>query len=72
MILAEIEKRLHPHGLTVMGVSHENKDFASVKTAILIGMGSQAWPAFKSSPEYQDNMRDPLDRWSKRLIDAIG
>lgn len=39
---------------------------------ILIGPDEpKFWPHFMQSPEYCDGISDPLDRWSKRTIDAI-
>lgn len=29
------------------------------------------WPIFQASPEAQDGAPDPLDRWSRRVIDAL-
>ena len=39
---------------------------------MLLGwVGGEFWEAFASSPEAGDGERNPLDRWSKRAIDAI-
>ncbi|HKM72480.1 MAG TPA: ferredoxin [Stellaceae bacterium] len=41
-------------------------------TVCLLGWtGGEQWPAFARSPEANDGMPDPLNRWSKRLIDYI-
>lgn len=41
-------------------------------TLIPIGnVGGAMWPAFAASPEYADGRADPLDRWSRRVIDAL-
>jgi hypothetical protein len=40
-------------------------------TVVLLGWTSgRQWPAFAASPEACDGRPDPLDRWSRRLIDA--
>jgi hypothetical protein len=40
-------------------------------TLVLIGWtGGRQWPAFAASTEARDGQPDPLDRWSRRLIDA--
>ena len=40
-------------------------------TLLLLGMvGRTGWDRFSASPEAGDGQPDPLDRWSKRLIDA--
>ncbi|MEX1109114.1 MAG: 4Fe-4S dicluster domain-containing protein [Dongiaceae bacterium] len=41
-------------------------------TLLLLGhAGRSMWPAFAASPETADGAPDPLDRWSRRLIDAL-
>ncbi len=40
-------------------------------TLLLLGWtGGQQWSAFASAPEHRDGQANPLDRWSRRLIDA--
>ena len=40
-------------------------------TLLLLGWTEgRQWPAFTASPEYGDGQTDPLDRWSRRIIDA--
>jgi len=42
-------------------------------TVVLFGFaGGRQWPAFAASAEPADGRPNPLDRWSRRLIDAIG
>lgn len=42
------------------------------KTLILLGAtGGSLWPAFSASPEAGDGAKDPLDRWSKRVIEGL-
>lgn len=41
-------------------------------TLILLGPDEPAfWPLFTASPEYQDGLDDPLDRWSARIIGTL-
>ncbi|WP_293573046.1 ferredoxin [Phaeobacter sp.] len=40
-------------------------------TLLLLGTGPAFWAHFKTSPEYHDSAADPLDRWSKRVIDEL-
>lgn len=40
-------------------------------TVILLGPGAGFWPHFQTSPEMQDGMPDPIDRWSIRVITAM-
>jgi hypothetical protein len=42
-------------------------------TLVLIGfIGSQNWPTFAASQEAADGEPEPLDRWSSRVIAAVG
>jgi ferredoxin len=44
----------------------------SAGTLVLLGFtGSLQWPQFASSPEASDGLRDPLDRWSRRMIGVL-
>ncbi len=44
----------------------------SCRSLVLVGnAGSDLWPAFSRSPEYRDGQPDPLDRWSRRLGEAL-
>ena len=47
-------------------------DGAPTLTIVLLGLtGGDQWPVFSASPEANDGLPDPLNRWSKRLIDQI-
>jgi len=47
-------------------------DGTPVGTLILAGLiGSAQWPGFAASREARDGAPDPLDRWSRRLIDGL-
>lgn len=82
--LDAIREALQRHGLHVLGVVpawpgeiESACDDETVKTLILAGnAGSSIWPVFSLSPESQDGLPDPLDRWSRRvgdqLADALG
>ena len=44
---------------------------APALTMCLFGWtGGEQWPVFARSPEANDGLPDPLNRWSKRLLDA--
>jgi hypothetical protein len=46
---------------------------ADIRTIVLAGMaGRDGWSAFVASPEASDGLDDPLDRWSRRVIEALG
>ena len=62
MTLAALEEALAPHGLFVMGVDGQRA---------LLGTNADWWPVFGKSPEASDNKPHPIDRWSKRVINAL-
>jgi epoxyqueuosine reductase len=62
MSLSLIEQAVAPHGLMIMG--HDT-------SRVLIGTDANWWDAFIASPEYSDHAKDPVDRWSKRIIGAL-
>ncbi len=48
-------------------------DGSRAATVVLFGfVGSRGWPTFAASAERADGRPDALDRWSQRVIDAIG
>jgi len=68
-------------GLACRGAFHPRADDAvppgaddtAVATLVLLGfIGGEQWPAFTGSAERADGRPQPLDRWSRRLIDALG
>lgn len=58
--------------LTVLGGFHPtpaDDTPTGCKTLLLLGPDEPAfWPAFTQSPEWQDRAKDPMDRWSTRVI----
>lgn len=73
-IYADIVDRAEANGLIVMGALHPA--WVAVKqldsgTLILLGAGKGFWPTLCAAPEYGDNERDPVDRWSRRVITAL-
>jgi hypothetical protein len=43
-----------------------------IHTIVLAGMaGRGGWSAFAASPEASDGLADPLDRWSRRVIEGL-
>ena len=48
-------------------------DGARPATLVLLGfVGDRQWDVFGGAPEAQGGLPDPLDRWSRRVIDALG
>jgi hypothetical protein len=44
---------------------------AAASLALLGPVGGSLWPAFSASPEARDGVGDPLDRWSRRIVDGL-
>lgn len=72
MSLDRVAARVTPHRLAVMGALHLGPDeVPGHATLVLLGPdGPGFWPHFTAQPEYRDAARDPMDRWSARVIDA--
>lgn len=43
----------------------------ATRTILLLGPDADFWAVFSTSDEYADGAPDPLDRWSKRTVDAL-
>ena len=64
---------LVPRGAFRLGESERRGPLAGVRTIVLAGMaGRDGWSAFAASPEASDGLGDPLDRWSRRVIESSG
>lgn len=72
---SELEAAAHAEGLIVYGALHPSKvqDVEQLNhgTLILLGCGDAFWPSFCQSPEYNDGVDHPIDRWSRRVIDHL-
>ena len=63
---------LVPRGALLLEESERVGELADIRTIVLAGMvGRDGWEAFAASPEASDGLADPLDRWSRRLIEAL-
>jgi epoxyqueuosine reductase len=73
--LPEADRSAAMAGLRIRGALHPTKDDdAPPGTGTLVLLGPDEprfWPLFSVSEEYLDGARDPLDRWSKRVIGAL-
>ena len=69
----KIEKVLNEFGLTNLGiVVFNNRFLKKYETAILIGPDEPFfWDIFKKSKEFNSLVKNPLNKWSKRIIDRI-
>ncbi len=73
MDLATLRAHVAAAGLAVRGAFHPTPDDGLAGgTLVLLGFaGGVGWSAFAASPEAADGVRDPLDRWSRRVIDGL-
>jgi epoxyqueuosine reductase len=63
---------LVPRGALLLAESERTGALAGLRTIALAGMaGRDGWDAFAASPEASDGLGHPLDRWSRRLIEAL-
>lgn len=66
---------LAPHGLAVVGAFHPAAGDGvpgGIATLVLVGgRGEALWPVFTTSPEFADGWPDPLDRWSRRVLEEV-
>jgi ferredoxin len=73
--LAEIAARTAVHGLAVMGAFHPAAGDGAPEgcgTLVLLGPAEPGfWDVLRASPEFADGMRDPIDRWSRRVIEGL-
>lgn len=68
MNLAHLNAEAATHGLFVMA---ECPDPESNSTIVLIGADATFWGIFTTSPEYQNNVPNLVDTWSKRIITRL-
>ena len=63
---------LVPRGAFRLAEGERVGELAGMRTIVLAGMaGRSGWDAFAASPEAGDGLADPLDRWSRRLIEGL-
>lgn len=63
---------LVPRGAFLLEERERTGELADIQTIVLAGMaGREGWSAFAASPEAGDGLADPLDRWSRRMIEAL-
>jgi ferredoxin len=72
-VIAAIERSgLVPRGAMRLEQGERLDPLANLRAIALIGMaGRRGWDAFAASPEARDGSADPLDRFSRRVIDAL-
>jgi hypothetical protein len=72
-VLSAIEQAgLVPRGAFRVEGGEWTGALAAISTIVLAGMaGRDGWSAFAASPEASDGFANPLDRWSRRVIEAL-
>ena len=72
-VFSAIERAgLVPRGAFKLEDGERVAELADMRSIVLAGMvGREGWNAFAASPEAGDGFADPLDRWSRRLIEAL-
>jgi hypothetical protein len=72
-VFSAIERAgLVPRGAFKLEDGERVGELADMRTIVLAGMvGRDGWGAFAASPEAGDGLADPLDRWSRRLIESL-
>jgi len=80
VIPADLETNLQEFGLHLRGLLKFNDEEIEslhlgvdneVSIALVGNIGSSYWPVFIESPEYQDELPDALDRWSRRVAEQV-
>lgn len=62
MTAQTVSDALSPHGLFVMGIDGKR---------MIVGTDHGWWDHFITTPEYQEGDLDPIDRWSKRILNGV-
>ncbi len=72
-IVHAIEQRgLAARGAFALDDDERRGELADVATIALVGLGGRrGWAAFSASPEAEDGAADPLDRWSRNVVDPL-
>ncbi len=74
MTYAALERAARTRQLTILGGFHPDAQDdvpEGCRTLLMLGPDEPAfWPAFTQSAEWRDGARDPMDRWSTRVIGA--
>lgn len=75
MNMAHLVSIIRETGLAAVGAFHPGPEDAApdgVRTLVLLGPANgRMWAEFQASKEAEDGGADPLDRWSRRVIDAL-
>ena len=72
-IVRAVEQRsLTAYGAFALDDDERKGELAGVATIALVGLAERrGWAAFAESPEARDGAADPLDLWSRRVVDGL-
>lgn len=75
MTIARIDAEARKHGLFVSGhcatLPEDGLSPEAKGVALLSPDEPRFWSILTASPEWQDGERDPVDRWSRRVVSAL-
>lgn len=75
MTYEDIAGEVRATGLSVVGAFHPAAGDGApegIATLLLLGPADAAmWQAFRATPEATDRCPDPLDRWSRRVVEGL-
>jgi hypothetical protein len=75
--LRQVEEEIARRGLVSRGAlrlvkAERTGGLEGLATIVLVGMrGGEGWSGFADAPERRDGLPDPLDRWSRRVVNAL-
>jgi hypothetical protein len=75
--LATIAQAIEGRGLVARGAfalddADRKAGLEGAAAIVLVGAaGARGWEAFAASPEAGDGVAEPLDRWSRRIVDVL-
>ncbi|TCK98889.1 hypothetical protein BXY66_4131 [Shimia isoporae] len=68
--IEDLQGKAKQYGLLLMGALNDAPS-APRGTTALFGTGPDFWETFTNASEYLDGLRDPVDRWSKRVLSEL-
>lgn len=74
--LSQLEVRFAGQGLSIFGALELDErhcakgegDFSGQYAMLIGNAGHAMWPFFSQSSEYSDGQKDPMNRWTKRIV----
>ena len=69
--ISDIQDLVRPYGLVVLGALGQTGPNRQSSLVLVGNTGSDIWAGFVESPEFADGDPDPLDRWSRRIGEAV-